>query len=64
MIGINDISLQVEERTILDNYAYILDAMAAHTDIKIYVQSILPVAPNSGISKEEILRINHAIQEV
>jgi lysophospholipase L1-like esterase len=64
MIGINDISLQVEERTILDNYSYILDAMAAHTDIKIYVQSILPVAPNSGISKEEILRINHAIQEV
>lgn len=64
MIGINDISLQVEEQTIIDNYSCILDIMAAYTDIEVYVQSILPVSQNSGISKEEIVRINHGIWEM
>lgn len=61
MIGINDLAREVEDREIIDNYCNIVDALLEVPDIELYVESILPVSENGGISKEKIIEINGLI---
>lgn len=64
MIGINDLALNVPEKEILDNYCKIISGLLVVPDIEIYVQSILPVSENEGISKADIVNINEYIKNI
>lgn len=64
MIGINDLALSVSEKEMLDNYHRIISDLLEVPDIEIYMQSILPVGENEGISKEDIVRVNGHIKDI
>lgn len=64
MIGINDIAQHVEEKKILDNYCNIINKLSEKPDVKIYVQSILPIGQNNeeSIPVETIKKLNNSIK--
>ncbi len=64
MIGINDLGADVEEEEIMNNYYSIVDSLLEVPDIRIYVESVLPVNENSGISKENIIELNGYIEKM
>ena len=64
MIGINDIALGIEQKTIYQNIENIIKKISSELpETKIYIQSVLPVA-NDSINRQTILDVNAELQEI
>lgn len=62
MIGINDICLEKKSsKQIIANYRKILDYLSSYRELKVYVQSILPV---NKLGVRRFKQVNHQITEI
>ena len=65
MIGINDIRQNISMETSLGNYEQILGQLQEQLpDSEIYVQSVLPIGDNTGMSNEDVKAFNMELEKL
>lgn len=63
MLGVNDISKKNYKKIFSEKYEELIKLILKN-DTKIYIQSILPVSKQSGISNDKIIEVNSIISDL
>ena len=65
MIGINDIRQNINQDISLEHYTQIINQLKETLpDTELYIQSILPIGANTGMSNEDVISFNSELEKL